>query len=312
MLIGILAGLTTCALWGLTFVAPRAVEPFGTVELTIARYGVFGITSILLMLDRRFRPTGLSLQRIALGLMLGGLGYVGYFVCAAYAVKFSGPALPPMIIGTMPLITALIANRGQGAAPWHRLALPMMLIMTGLLLVNLEALSFSTGAQRKEALAGIIAATLALAIWVAYGLANSRVMRGADAPDNLGWTGLQGLGAALGSLCLLPLADFATASEGTGGFVIWALVMGLAGSWAATWLWSIASHRLPLTLAAQLIIAETVFGLFYGFLYEARWPAMAEWCGCALQVAGVGLGIRVFVTQASQREKCAARSEALP
>lgn len=28
MLVGILAGLTTCALWGLTFIAPKAVEPF--------------------------------------------------------------------------------------------------------------------------------------------------------------------------------------------------------------------------------------------------------------------------------------------
>lgn len=312
MLMGILAGLTTCALWGLTFVAPRAVEPFGTIELTIARYGIFGAASLVLMLDRRFRPTGFSWRRIALGLALGGFGYVGYFVCAAYAVQLSGPALPPMIIGTMPLITALIANRGEGAAPWQRLAVPMMLIMAGLLLVNLEALSPSHALRRERIAAGILMATLALAIWVAYGLANSRVMRRADAPDAVRWTGLQGLGAALGSFCLLPLADLGLPQEGTGRFIVWALVMGLAGSWAATWLWGIASRRLPLTLAAQLIVAETIFGLFYGFLYEARWPATAEWCGCALQVAGVGLGIRTFLGPALQRERQVTRSAALP
>ncbi len=36
MLAGILAGLTTCALWGLTFVAPRAIDPFSTFDLTVA------------------------------------------------------------------------------------------------------------------------------------------------------------------------------------------------------------------------------------------------------------------------------------
>lgn len=310
MLIGILAGLMTCALWGLTFVAPSAVEPFGTIELTIARYGIFGVTSLILMLDHRFRPTGLPLRRIALGLALGGFGYVGYFICAAYAVKLSGPALPPMIIGTMPLITALIANHGDGAVPWRRLALPMMLIIVGLTLANLEAFSFSITSQREEILAGILAATLALGIWIIYGLANSRAMRGTDAPDNLRWTGLQGLGAALGGFCLLPLADFGAATEGTGRFVIWALVMGLAGSWLATGLWGIASRRLPLTLAAQLIVTETVFGLLYGFLYEARWPAAAEWCGCLLLMIGVGLGIKGFVAPASQREKRIERTAA--
>jgi len=39
MLIGILAGLATCALWGLTFIAPRVVDPFSTWDLTVARYG---------------------------------------------------------------------------------------------------------------------------------------------------------------------------------------------------------------------------------------------------------------------------------
>ncbi|MGI2031161.1 hypothetical protein ACRQ1B_02095 [Rhizobium panacihumi] len=40
MLIGILAGLGTCALWGLTFIAPRAVAPFTAWDLTVARRGI--------------------------------------------------------------------------------------------------------------------------------------------------------------------------------------------------------------------------------------------------------------------------------
>jgi drug/metabolite transporter (DMT)-like permease len=255
------------------------------------------------MINRRFRPTGLSPRRIALGLMLGGFGYVGYFICAAYAVKSAGPALPPMIIGTMPLITALIANRGENATQWQRLFLPMTLILTGLVVVNIGAFPLSPTRERQLLPAGIIAAMMALAIWVAYGVLNARVMRAADAPDSLRWTGLQGIGAAIGSLCLLPLASFDAGSEGMKTFLLWALVMGLAGSWAATWFWGIASRRLPLTLSAQLIVAETVFGLFYGFLYESRWPTAAEWSGCALQIIGVGLGIRAFVPRVLSRKQ---------
>lgn len=70
--------------------------------------------------------------------------------------------------------------------------------------------------------------------------------------------------------------------------------MGLAGSWFATWCWVIASRRLPLALAAQLIVAETVFGLAYGFMFEGRFPSPAEAIGAAMQFAGVCSAIAVF------------------
>jgi hypothetical protein len=51
------------------------------------------------------------------------------------------------------------------------------------------------------------------------------------------------------------------------------VVMGNAGSWLATFCWVIASSRLPLALSAQLIIAETVFGLAHGLMFEERLPS---------------------------------------
>ncbi|UHD45768.1 hypothetical protein LUX29_00425 [Aureimonas altamirensis] len=49
-----------------------------------------------------------------------------------------------------------------------------------------------------------------------------------------------------------------------------------------------------MALAAQLIVAETIFGLIYGFLFEARWPVPAEWIGAGIQIAGVAAAIGVF------------------
>jgi drug/metabolite transporter (DMT)-like permease len=305
MLIGILAGLATCALWGLTFIAPRAVEPFTAWDLTVARYGIFGLASLLLMADPRFRPTGIASGRMALGLALGGLGYVGYFVCAAYAVKWAGTALPPLIIGTMPVIVALIANQRERAAQWRHLALPLTIIAGGLALVNLSALASADAARREDVILGTAMASAALLIWVAYGLVNAAVIRNVDAPDALRWTGLQGIGAAIGSAALLPLTSFGEATTDPTGFVLWSLALGLAGSWLATWFWVIASRNLPLTLAAQLIVAETVFGLLYGFIYEGHWPSSPEWIGCALQIVGVGLGIRILISTQKQNGRIA-------
>jgi drug/metabolite transporter (DMT)-like permease len=297
MLIGILAGLTTCALWGLTFIAPRAVDPASTWDLTVARYGIFGLVSVLLMLHPRFRPRGLTCGRWMTGLFLGGAGYVGYFVAAAYAVRLAGAAIPPLVIGTMPVLLALIANWRDRSAPWGPLALPLALIAAGVAIVNISVIQ-SVGPEGREAvLLGVLAASAALAIWIVYGLVNAAVMRAADAPDGLHWTGVQGIGAAIGSMALVPLTSFSTqplAGPDMANFLGWAAVMGIAGSWIATFCWGIASGRLPLALAAQLIVAETVFGLVYGFLYEARWPETAEWVGATLQLIGVAVAVALF------------------
>jgi drug/metabolite transporter (DMT)-like permease len=298
MLLGIIAGLTTCALWGLTFIAPRSVAPFTAWDLTIARYGIFGFACLLLTVDRRFRPTGIAASRLLIGLLLGGAGYVGYFISVAFAVQLAGAAVPPVIIGTMPVFLAIIANIRDSSAQWNVLALPLALIAAGVMITNVATLSADNVTDTVSILLGVLASSAALAIWIAYGLANAAVMRSTDAPDGLQWTGLQGIGAALGSLLLLPLASFdlagtVSASE-TFRFLVWALVMGLAGSWFATWCWVVASRRLPLALAAQLIVAETVFGLAYGFMFENRLPTSAEAIGVAMQFVGVCSAIAIF------------------
>lgn len=305
MPIGILAGLTTCALWGLTFVAPRAVDPFSTWDLIVARYFVFGAACALLMLHPRFRPGGIGLRRRLTGLLLGGAGYVGYFVSAAFAVRLAGAAIPPLVIGLMPVVLAVIGNMQERVVAWRWLGLPLMLITAGVGIVNAAAIG-------EAASMGIFSAVGSLAIWVAYGLINAAVMRAPDAPDGLRWTGLQGIGAGLGCLLLLPLTTWpAVAPAEMLNFAFWVLALGLAGSWLATFCWVVASQRLPLALSAQLIVAETVFGLAYGFIFEARWPVAAEWAGAGLQLAGVVMAVALMGSARPERN-ASARSSGNP
>ncbi len=298
MLLGILAGLLTCALWGLTFVAPRLIDPYSALDLTVMRYGAFALGCLVLMIHPRLRPQGFSRQRWMIGLALGSVGYIGYFLAAAFAVLLAGAAIPPLIVGLMPVVLAVIGNTRDRSLPWSRLTLPLLLILIGVSVVNVDTLARTEPTELGSLLLGILLSFVALSTWVAYGLINSVVMNGPNPPQSFHWTAIQGMGAGIGVLLLLPFATFpdlmAAGVEGTGRFIFWALLLGLAGSLMATWLWLIAATRMPLALAAQLIVAETVFGLFFGFLYEARLPTMWEGTGIVLQIAGVGLAIALF------------------
>lgn len=319
MIAGVLAGLLTCALWGLTFVAPRTIAPFTTWDLTVARYGLYGVASLLLMLHPRFRPKRMSRRHLVTGFLLGVLAAPGYFVCAAFAVQNAGAAVPPLIIGLAPALLAIVANRQDAALPWRVLVCPLGLILAGLFTVNLDALRNPGAIGGAHPWYGLALSVVALAAWIGFGFVNATVMHGRSAPDGLHWTGLQGLGAGFGALLLLPMTAPATVAVAPAAtqavFWTWVVVMGIVGSWVATWCWVVASRRLPLGLLSQLIVAETVFGLLYGFLYERRLPTTPEWIGGGLQLVGVALAITLFSrpARASAMAKTAVLNEvALP
>ncbi|MGO4195843.1 DMT family transporter [Rhizobium sp. YAF28] len=305
MLIGILCGLATCALWGLSFVAPRVVAPYTAIDLTVARYGLFAVVSLILMINPRFRPVGLRRSLVLTGIALGSIGYVGYFMSISYAVRYAGTAIPPLVIGTMPVLLAIIANLKDRSIDWRTLAMPLILIAAGIGWVNVSIFATTSASDQPEILLGIVAALIGLALWVAYGMMSAAVMQSQDAPSAIHWTALQGIGAGIGALVLLPFTSLGETVSFTGTqtfhFVLWATIMGIAGSWLATLCWMIASRLLPLALAAQLIVAETIFGLFYGFLFEQRMPTVPEAGGAILQLIGVGMAIAIFTPKRAKQ-----------
>lgn len=305
MAVGILAGLLAGAFWGLVFVAPRIVVPFTGLDLSIGRYAVFGIVSLFLMLHPKFRPARITRQLLLSTLLLGLTGYVCYYLSVAYAVQLAGAAIPPLVVGALPVLMAIIGNWNEKGVPWKRLAFPLCLIALGIAVVNVATiLQVESFGSAGFVFLGFVSATVALCLWLTYAIANAKAVRSPDAPGSLPWTCLQGLGAGLGILVLLPFTglesssalahvDFASTEMVT--FIIWALILGIASTWLATWLWIVASQRLPLALLAQLIVSETIFALIFGFAYEARWPTVPEWIGILLQLIGVVSAIALFM-----------------
>jgi hypothetical protein len=69
---------------------------------------------------------------------------------------------------------------------------------------------------------------------------------------------------------------------------------GVYGCLNLLWCWVVGSRRLPGVLSAQLIAADTLFDLAYGFMFEGRLPFPAEAIGAALQFVGVCSAIAAF------------------
>jgi drug/metabolite transporter (DMT)-like permease len=88
--------------------------------------------------------------------------------------------------------------------------------------------------------------------------------------------------------------DLATliARPGFGTFVLVCVVTGIGAAWVASVLWNMASRRLSPSLAGQLIVSETVFGLVYSFAWDGAWPAALQWSACVLFVLGILASIK--------------------
>lgn len=305
MLIGLLAGLAAGAFWGLTFVAPTAVKPHSEIDLAVLRYLAFGLVSLALMaLSPRFRPGRIKPGQMLLALWLGLSGYVIYYIFVAFSISLAGPAIAPLVIGALPVLLAIYGNWQDGTVSWRLLSVPLVMIIAGLAVINGAAISAaSTHLQQNNVIFGFGLALCALANWFVYAVLNARALRVPDPPDALGWTSLQGLGAAAGVLPLLVIAPLMGWSEipargfaGEDGMRLlwWAFLTGVIGSWIAQYFWTLASQRLPLALSAQLIVSETIFALVYGFAHQGRAPHGHEWLGAALLLGGVMMGVRLF------------------
>ncbi|GLS05021.1 hypothetical protein GCM10007860_21710 [Chitiniphilus shinanonensis] len=298
---GIAAGLAAGALWGFAFVAPAALTHQSPLAVAMGRYLVYAVLCAVLLMHQHRRVRALPPRLLYAAFGLGLLGNAFYYSILTLAVRHANSAVVSLIIGTIPLWLAAIdlTHTRRSAAARRRLAfalaLPLACVLAGLVLINHAGLASLGGADARRFGVGVALAVIATACWTAFAVLNARVLRRSGV-DNGTWTSLLGLGTALGFVPLLPLAGLAGGARFTldGALIGWSLLLGVGASWVATWLWNVASQRLPVGLVGQLIVSETVFALLYGFVLARRAPSGAELAAIALFVAGVMLAIHAF------------------
>lgn len=284
------------ALWGLVFVAPRMVGHFGMVDITAARFAVFGAISGLAVFTRPASLRWPNRQQALAALGLSVLGFSGYYLLLAFGIAAAGTEVPSLIIGTIPVWMMLL---GRPAGLRMRALLPgLVLTGAGMALMVYGAWSARHGLAGDGARFGwgIALALCAMASWTVYGLLNAAWLQRHAELNATDWANWLGIATGVGALLLWVAAgsDVATLrAQPQGMLFVWlALAGGFGSSWLATILWNIASQRLSASLCGQLIVSETLFALLYSFLWDGRWPQATELVAALLFVLGILASIK--------------------
>jgi drug/metabolite transporter (DMT)-like permease len=309
MFLGTLFALAAGLMWGLVFVAPLLLHDYPAPLLSFARYLAFGLIALPIAWLDRARLSQLTRADWVEALKLSAVGNLLYYVCLAGAIQRAGAPLPTMIIGTLPVVIALVSNRRDarrdGRLPWGRLAPSLLLIGAGIALVNqveMAALRADAHADIGRYALGALLAVGAVAAWTWYPIRNADWLRAHPGRSPRSWATAQGV-----ATFPLALAGFVAYGAWSGAtqqpfplpfgptpalFIGLMLAIGLFASWLGTSCWNEASQRLPTTLAGQLIVFETLSALAYAYALKREMPAPATMAGIALLVGGVVWALR--------------------
>jgi drug/metabolite transporter (DMT)-like permease len=296
-------------MWGLVFAGPLLLPDYPAAALAFGRYVAFGVVALVLARLDWARLIELTRADWIEALKLGLIGNVIYYLFLASAIQAAGGPLPTMIIGTLPVVIAIVSNRRDAARDgrfaWRQLLPSLALIATGLALVNhaeLTHLRAQAHADIKSYAWGALLAVGAVACWTWYPIRNADWLRQNSARSPRAWATAQGLATL--PLALVGYAGFWVWSEATASgfdaplgprplaFIGLMFAIAIFASWLGTLCWNAASQRLPTTLVGQLIVFETLAALAYAFALRGSWPPVATAIGIGLLVAGIVLALR--------------------
>ncbi|SFO97404.1 DMT family transporter [Ralstonia sp. NFACC01] len=311
--IGVLCALLAGAMWGMVFIAPRALPAFSPWELTLGRYLAYGAIAVIAAAPILPRIARKITRADCLALVMQSCsGNLVYFVLVAFGVQLAGVAPTSLIVGILPITVTMLGRRDHGAVPLSRLIWPLLVVAAGIVCINVDLFGHQaeTAATNVrpvwQRIAGIACAVGALCSWTWYAVDNARYLQRNPHFSSNEWSALYGISSGIlsAALTLMALLSVGTSWMNTGGrdwSTFWAVnaAVALGASLIGNNLWNIASRRLPLTLSGQMIVFETLFALAYGFVYDGRWPRLLEMAAIALLIAGVGWSVRLHANDKS-------------
>ena len=176
-------------------------------------------------------------------------------------------------------------------------------IAGGLVLVNGSAFTAEGLASVRSLWIGIPLALAAVALWVWFAIANEAAIAARPEMPSGVWSALTLVGGGVLMLVFYPIGAAVDLFQlprlgfgwnAAGSLYLWGISLALLATVGGVWAWNVASRNLPVALTAQLIVAETAFGVIGGLIVHGRWPTAMEVTGVAILIAGVVLSIRVF------------------
>lgn len=285
-LAGVLAGLAAGALWAMVFIAPTIAPGLTAIDLTAGRFLSYGALSFALMalLPKTAWPTP---GQAAAAFGMSFLGFTGYYLLLVFAIRDAGAVVPSLIIGTIPVWMMLLGK--PVGLRWAALLPGLVLTVMGLLLITwVEADVFASSHKFWR---GVAFAVASMMCWTAFGLLNAAWLKKHPDISATTWANWLGVATGLGALALWLAAgsdaQVLLAQPNRGRAALVCIATGIGSAWLATILWNIASQRLSASLCGQLIVSETVFALFYSFVWDGQWPTRLQGLACMLFAMGI-------------------------
>ena len=267
------------------------VPGLSSVDLTAGRFLSYGVLSFALMVFVRqsARPT---LRQALSALGLSVLGYTGFYLMLVLAIRDAGTVVPSLIIGTIPIWMMLLGK--PAGLRWAGLLPGLVLTLLGLvLMVHAEEYVLT---NHQHFWRGVAFAVASMVCWTAFGLLNAAWLKNHPHISATTWTNWLGVATGLGALVLWVAfgtdSNVLLAQENWARNAIICIATGIGSAWLATVLWNIASQRLSPSLCGQLIVSETLFALFYSFVWDGQLPTLLQAVACALFIAGIVASIR--------------------
>lgn len=306
---GVSNGVAAGALWGLVFIIPVVLHDFDSLQISSARYLMFGAVALALLLPNRERVSTRIGRTEWLGLLgLGMLGNILYYVLLVVGVQWAGSAPSALIIGLIPVLITLAGQRVQAVVSLRALVPPLVLSVLGVLAMTahslLDPVPQGEPVSTQQRIVGLLCTCGALVSWTLYAIWNHRWLR--RRPDISPWDWSLLTGVATGGLALLlAIPAFivpvlfgdppSVAREADDWLRFWLVTgtMAILASVTGGNFWNRASRLLPPTMIGQMIVFETIFALLYSFLYDWRLPGMLEWLAMLSLIGGVAWCARV-------------------
>lgn len=302
MLRGILFALSACFIWGLIFIVPQFMTGFSPLEIALGRYAFYSLISLPIFLHKKMQGTcryGLQIWIKALGLSL--LPSFAYYIFVVLSLRYSTPAICAMILGISPITTAFYGNWKRKECTFKSLILPSVLVLIGLVIINVPSV-LSTQSPSTYML-GLGCAFIALASWSWYVVTNAQFLKNNPEVKSSDWATVIGVATSFWVLLFgavfiffasesFELQKYTIFSESLAHFLVGTWILGLFCSWVGGTFWNRASTQLPVSLAGQLTIFETIFGLIFVYAFNQHLPPLFECIGIVFLLAAIICGIQ--------------------
>jgi drug/metabolite transporter (DMT)-like permease len=296
MVTGILAGLAAGALWGVVFVVPRMTPGLSSVDLTAGRFLSYGGMAALVMALTWRSHTLPTLRQAVTALGMSVLGATAYYLLLSLSIHRSGTEVPTLIIGMIPLWVMLFGK--PAGLKWSTLLPGLALTAAGLLLMVIATRPALGAVQASGGTFwwGVALACAAMVSWTVFAILNAAWLKRHPEIRAAEWANWVGIATGVGALLLWLTAGSSPnellAQDDSALVAIVCIATGVGSGWAASILWNIASQRLSASLCGQLIVSETLFALFYSFVWDGAWPGGLQLVAAVLFTLGILASIR--------------------